>query len=187
MKNGIPTSFLILLLCLFQTQICSCVLTETSKGKHEDKSVSRIAQQGGSPPHTAWFQGNNPTGIRQKNSISGDDLQQNAVLGIQKPRATQERSQSANNKPSYVLQYDNKSSEWRTAPQKQQGSNADENLILHGEHRIKAMKNLDDSESFDVNAGPEVIIKDDKQNKKVTTSDQPDSEIGIGLQFNYRF
>lgn len=141
----------------------------------------------------SWFNG------AQRNrynlpGISGKNLKQNAILAPKKqtlPAKTQanvkkKNASDAGKSGDLKFYYRKNISDWSPNPAKPKAQ-TDESLALEGEHHVRAFTKLDNSKDFDISAGPEFIFKESKQNTTLNKTDQPQSELGLGMHFEYKF
>lgn len=64
----------------------------------------------------------------------------------------------------------------------------DEDIPLTGEHHVRAYATVNDSDDVDFSIGPEIILKEQKQNLLLNTkTEMPRSQIGLGMQFKIDF
>ncbi|MCR5814775.1 MAG: hypothetical protein K6G15_09820 [Desulfovibrio sp.] len=117
-------------------------------------------------------------------------MQQNAILSPQSPKKPQEapKKEERTSTPGDVrFSYDNEKRNWSARPLNQGPRGSDEALGLHQEHRLRAFTSLEEDQDLDISVGPELILKDQKHNATVNSSEQPDSELGVGMRFTYDF
>ena len=103
-----------------------------------------------------------------------------------KARPQKENQDSSVLSDQIKISYEKGESSWSPSPRKVKDSG--ESLSLQGEHHIKAFTKLDNSKDFDISAGPELIFKERKQNTALNNNtDQPESQLGVGMHFMYNF
>ena len=137
----------------------------------------------------AWF---SPAPQNRKKGLSADKIRENAVLGraaAPAKNAGKEKCQQVHSPmPGEIhFAYEKQHSTWSPKPPASQQKSPDESLALQGEHHVGAYSTLDNSKDLDIQVGPELILKDEKHNSPLTRSDQPDSELGVGMRFSYDF
>ena len=135
-----------------------------------------------------WFSGTAKSRVDARKGLTAKGLLQQAVRNsnthkFTKPKKKAKRT-SDKSADILVLHYDKSVSSWRSDPQH---TATGETIALQGEHHVGAYTRLDNSDSFDLSAGPEIIIKERKQNETLNKIDQPDSQLGVGMHFQYKF
>lgn len=64
----------------------------------------------------------------------------------------------------------------------------DEKLNLDSRHVVRAFADLESGPDFSVTVGPELILKDEYNTmSRTSNSDQPDSALGLGMNFKLDF
>ncbi|MBQ7739264.1 MAG: hypothetical protein IJT59_06395 [Desulfovibrionaceae bacterium] len=142
-------------------------------------------------PRSSWFTGKAKPWLSTRRGLTAKNLQQKAVLASDKAQPIKKKKPASSQKESnfsdqFDISYQKGTSSWSSNPSRTKDS--DESLALQGEHHIKAFTKLDSSDNFDISAGPELIVKERKQNTALNnTKTQPESELGVGMHFLYNF
>lgn len=139
-----------------------------------------------------WFQNEFMRRPPSQSTIHGNQLQKNAILSSRDGTKAAQAKPKKPLKPSSPLpgslqfSYDQTKASWSSSPKDNVLPN-DENLGISEEHHLRAHTHLDQSENLDITAGPELIVKDRKLNPSLKSSNRVDSELGVGMRFNYKF
>ncbi|MBQ7456685.1 MAG: hypothetical protein IJS54_03660 [Desulfovibrio sp.] len=139
-------------------------------------------------PRIPWFQPKKTT--TQSKSLHGSQMQKNAVLAKPKayPKEKPPDTDSSLFGSNYSFDYDTERTSWNAPPTAKKRLKPDETIGIHEQHRIRAHTHLTDSKNLDITAGPELILKNTPQRPAIdSTTSQPDSELGLGMQFHYKF
>lgn len=75
---------------------------------------------------------------------------------------------------------------WAVAPELK-GSRPDEEMAREKRHILRAYAGVESGGDFQINVGPELILKDEEHAAEAAMSDQPDSAFGLGMKFKYDF
>lgn len=78
------------------------------------------------------------------------------------------------------------SSGWTVAPEVK-ASRPDEEMARDRRHILRAYAGVESGGDFQINIGPEIILKDEEHGAEAAMSDQPDSSFGLGMKFKYDF
>ena len=147
-----------------------------------------FADSGKVPP--AWF---SPKTRKEKaNTLRGSELQKNAVLAPTRRdrRAEKRKGDRPLISEDFSFRYESESTSWKTQldgnPGRQKSDG--ESPGIHEQHRLGAYTNVREGDDLNIRLGPEVIVKDSKGRQPLETqSGQPDSELGLGMQLQYKF
>ena len=63
----------------------------------------------------------------------------------------------------------------------------DENLPMESRHVVQAYAGMKTDDDLSIKVGPELILKDDKRENPHADNRQPDSSLGVGMQFKLDF
>lgn len=77
-------------------------------------------------------------------------------------------------------------STWRE-PLPSDGARADEILPLESRHVVRAYADLETDEDVSITVGPELILRDDQTRERNSNTNQPESVLGMGMQFKVDF
>ena len=76
-------------------------------------------------------------------------------------------------------------SAWRKKSQ-MEPETADENIPMQSRHVVRAFADVDAGDNLNVRVGPELILKDE-QRERAGANKQPESALGMGMQFKLGF
>lgn len=77
-------------------------------------------------------------------------------------------------------------STWRE-PLPSDGARADEVLPLESRHVVRAYADLETDEDVSITVGPELILRDEQTRERNSNTSQPESVLGMGMQFKMDF
>lgn len=77
-------------------------------------------------------------------------------------------------------------SSWKAAPE-EKFMRPDEEMPREGRHVVRAFADVAPSENLDINIGPELILKDESSREQIANSTQPDTVLGLGMNFKLDF
>lgn len=77
-------------------------------------------------------------------------------------------------------------STWAAAPE-QKALRADEGMMRERHNVLRAYAGVEAGDDFNINFGPELILKDDEHSADSANATQPDSALGLGMKFQYDF
>lgn len=63
----------------------------------------------------------------------------------------------------------------------------DEGMTRERRNVLGAYADVQTGDDFNINFGPEIILKDEEHSAEGAASDQPDSALGLGMKFKYDF
>ena len=63
----------------------------------------------------------------------------------------------------------------------------DEHVPVESRHHVRAYADVDAGDDLNVSVGPELIVRDGQASPHTGKSDQPDSALGMGMQFQLGF
>lgn len=75
---------------------------------------------------------------------------------------------------------------WKVAPE-QKKFRPDEEITRDRRHVLRAFADVRAAKDFNISLGPELILKDEQHSEGGAIADQPDSELGLGMKFQYDF
>ena len=168
---------------------------KTARSKHKDAKGREKSAKGIHAP--AWAFGGGTQGreaLRQ--GVSTSDLQKRAVgdeaekdktvntaSGINS--ALKDASTKGERKNGLALSVGQEESAWRKKSQFEPET-ADENVPMQSHHVLRAYADVDAGDDLNVRVGPELILKDE-QRERAAANKQPDSALGMGMQFKLGF
>jgi len=131
-----------------------------------------------------------------REGVSTSDLQKRAVgdeaakdNSINTASGINSALKSANSKNErrngLALSVGQEESGWRKKSQLEPEA-ADENVPMQSRHVVRAYADVDAGDDLNVSVGPELILKDE-QRERAAANKQPDSALGMGMQFKLGF
>ena len=105
----------------------------------------------------------------------------NTSKGIDSALSHAEKSKK---KSALALSVDDESSPWRESVTSDK--TPDENLSMESRHVVRAYADTEVSEDMNIGLGPELILRNEHRERPSNTT-QPDSVLGMGMQFKLDF
>ena len=105
----------------------------------------------------------------------------NTSKGIDSALSQAEKSKK---KSPLALSVDDESSPWRESVTS--SVSPDENLNMESRHVVRAYADTEVSEDMNIGLGPELILRNE-QRERPSNNKQPDSVLGMGMQFKLDF
>ena len=105
----------------------------------------------------------------------------NTSKGIDSALSHAEKSKK---KSALALSVDDESSPWRESVTTDK--TPDENLSMESRHVVRAYADTEVSEDMNIGLGPELILRNE-QRERPSNNKQPDSVLGMGMQFKLGF
>ena len=105
----------------------------------------------------------------------------NTSKGIDSALSHAEKSKK---KSALALSVDDESSPWRESATSDK--TPDENLSMESRHVVRAYADTEVSEDMNIGLGPELILRNE-QRERPSNNKQPDSVLGMGMQFKLDF
>ena len=105
----------------------------------------------------------------------------NTSKGIDSALSHAEKSKK---KGALALSVDDESSPWRESATSDK--TPDENLSMESRHVVRAYADTEVSEDMNIGLGPELILRNE-QRERPSNNKQPDSVLGMGMQFKLDF
>ena len=105
----------------------------------------------------------------------------NTSKGIDSALSQAEKSKK---KGALALSVDDESSPWRESATSDK--TPDENLSMESRHVVRAYADTEVSEDMNIGLGPELILRNE-QRERPSNNKQPDSVLGMGMQFKLGF
>ena len=105
----------------------------------------------------------------------------NTSKGIDSALSHAEKSKK---KSALALSVDDESSPWRESVTSDK--TPDENLSMESRHVVRAYADTEVSEDMNIGLGPELILRNE-QRERPSNNKQPDSVLGMGMQFKLGF
>ena len=95
-------------------------------------------------------------------------------------------TQAAKPKGSLGLSMENETTTWNVTPMRE-AMRPDEVLARDSRHVVRAYADMEPTEDLSISVGPELILKDEQHGAESAGSSQPDSALGLGMQFKLDF
>ena len=84
------------------------------------------------------------------------------------------------------LSMETQKSSWKVNPA-EKFMRPDEEKVRESRHVVRAFADVAPSDNLDINIGPELILKDDNSRDQIANSSQPDTVLGLGMNFKLDF
>lgn len=143
------------------------------------------AFDGGTQSREAW-RGGASTSDLQKRAVGEEAAKDNSVntaSGINSALDT--ANAKAERKNGLAVSVGQDESAWRKKSQLEPEA-ADENIPMQSHHVVRAFADVDAGDNLNVRVGPELILKDE-QRERSGANKQPESSLGLGMQFKLGF
>ena len=166
------------------------IKTKKTGAKNREKSSSGIhapawAFDGGGQSREAWREGTS-SGELKKRAVGEEAAKDKAVnteSGINSALKTANAQTERKNGLAVSVGQDE--SAWRKKSQLEPET-ADENIPMQSRHVVRAYADVDAGDNLNVRVGPELILKDE-QRERAGANKQPESALGMGMQFKLGF
>ena len=89
-------------------------------------------------------------------------------------------------KGSMGLSMENETTTWNVTPMRE-AMRPDEVQARESRHVVRAFADLEPTDDLSISVGPELILKDEQHGAESAGSSQPDSALGLGMQFKLDF
>ncbi|MBD5417962.1 MAG: hypothetical protein HDR50_10005 [Desulfovibrio sp.] len=96
------------------------------------------------------------------------------------------KGQHAKPKGSLGMSMKNSTTTWNVTPMRE-AMRPDEVLVRDRHHVLRAFADVEPTEDLSIRVGPELILKDEQHGAESAGSSQPDSALGLGMQFKLDF
>lgn len=96
------------------------------------------------------------------------------------------REAARKNRRSLGLTMKDQSGTWKVAPERKD-LRPDERRLRDNRHIVSAYADLEASDDFSIRVGPELILRDDTKGDETARADQPETVLGLGMNFKYDF
>ena len=161
-----------------------------TKGKSKDTNGAGIHAPTwafGNSTHSreAWRQGASTSDL-QKRAVGEEAAKDNSVntaSGINSALNSADAKTARKNGLAVSVGQDD--SEWRKKSQIEPET-ADENVPMQSRHVVRAYADVDAGDDLNIRVGPELILKDE-QRERTSANKQPESALGMGMQFKLGF
>lgn len=161
-----------------------------TRGKSRDATGASIhapawAFDGGTHSREAWRDGASTSDL-QKRAVGEEAAKDNSVntaSGINSALNT--ANAKADRKNGLGVSVGQDESAWRKKSQ-MEPETVDENIPMQSRHVVRAFADVDAGDNLNVRVGPELILKDE-QRERAGANKQPESALGMGMQFKLGF
>ena len=159
------------------------------EGKQKEKNSKGIhapawAFGGEAQSRDAWREGTSSNDL-QKRAVGDDAPKEKSVnttasinSALKGPPTKEEH------KSGMAVSVGQEDSAWRKKGQHE--LEADENLPMQSRHVVRAYADVDAGDDLSIRVGPELILKDE-QRERTNANKQPESALGLGMQFKLDF
>ena len=164
--------------------------SKRSAGKSRDKSGAGIhapawAFDSGTHSREAWRDGTSSNDL-QKRAVGDENASDNSVntaSGINSALKT--ATSKAERKNGLAVSVGQDESAWRKKSQMEPEA-VDENIPMQSRRVVRAYADVDAGDDLNIRVGPELILKDE-QRERTAANKQPESALGMGMQFKLGF
>lgn len=164
--------------------------TKKAKGKSKETAGAGIHAPTwafGNSTHSrdAWREGASTSDL-QKRAVGEEAAKDNSVntaSGINSALNTANAKTARKNGLAMSVGQDD--SEWRKKSQ-MEPETVDENVPMQSRHVVRAYADVDAGDDLNIRVGPELILKDE-QRERAGANKQPESALGMGMQFKLGF
>ena len=164
--------------------------TKKAKGKSKETAGAGIHAPTwafGNSAHSreAWREGASTSDL-QKRAVGEEAAKDNSVntaSGINSALNTANAKTARKNGLAVSVGQDD--SEWRKKSQIEPET-VDENVPMQSRHVVRAYADVDAGDDLNIRVGPELILKDE-QRERAGANKQPESALGMGMQFKLGF
>lgn len=182
--RGLALEAFLMVMALALAQ-ASALAAAAGSGAESPKMKARAAAQafsfGQSPDRRSplWTRGVGGESLDPKRKTGTDDASRKA---IEKALDNAARSRP---RSSFGMSMKTEDRTWAKQPGQ---ARPDERLNLDSRHVVRAFADFESGKDLSVSVGPELIIKDEHKNMSgMSNSDQPDSALGLGMNFKLDF
>ena len=159
-------------------------------GKSRDKTGAGIhapawAFDSGTHSREAWRDGTSSSELRKRavGEEAAKDNSVNTASGINS--ALKSATNKADRRNGLAVSVGQDESAWRKKSQMEPES-VDENIPMQSRHVVRAYADVDAGDDLNIRVGPELILKDE-QRERTAANKQPESALGMGMQFKLGF
>lgn len=99
---------------------------------------------------------------------------------------TQDAARGARPKGGLGLSMENETTTWNVTPMRE-SVRPDEVLARDSRHVVRAFADMEPTDDLSISVGPELILKDEQRGAESAGGSQPDSALGLGMQFKLDF
>lgn len=117
------------------------------------------------------------------NTGSGIDR---ALSGARSEAAAHNGARGTRAKGGLGLRMENETTTWNVTPMRE-AVRPDEVLARDSRHVVRAFADVEPTDDLSISVGPELILKDEQRGAESAGSSQPDSALGLGMQFKLDF
>ena len=143
--------------------------------------------QSGDRNSAIWRQGTPVQNLHKRavSGVGGGKKAMNTAPGIDNAlNAADGNKKKAKN--GLALSVENETSAWRKRLPAE-GARPDESLPLESRHVVRAFADVEAGDDLSISVGPELILKDEQNRDHSASNSQPDSALGLGMQFKLDF
>ena len=139
----------------------------------------------GAHSREAWRDGTSSRELKKRavGEEAAKDDSVNSASGINSALKT--ATNKAERKNGLAVSVGQDESAWRKKSQ-MEPETVDENIPMQSRHVVRAYADVDAGDDLNIRVGPELILKDE-QRERTATNKQPESALGMGMQFKLGF
>lgn len=130
------------------------------------------------------------TGAPGKGAVDTGDAIERALSAAQAASQAEETraagEQGFKPKGSLGLSMKDSTTTWNVTPMRE-AMRPDEILVRDRQHVVRAFADVEPTDDLSIRVGPELILKDEQHGAESAGSSQPDSALGLGMQFKLDF
>ena len=123
-------------------------------------------------------------------AVDTEDAIERALSAAQASSRAQEAKDAAERgakpKGSLGLSMKDSTTTWNVTPMRE-AMRPDEVLVRDRQHVVRAFADVEPADDLSIRVGPELILKDEQHAAESAGSSQPDSALGVGMQFKLDF
>lgn len=127
-------------------------------------------------------------GPAAKGAVDTGDAIERALSAAEAASKAEEARAQTEHKPkgSLGLSMKDSTTTWNVTPMRE-AMRPDEVLVRDRQHVVRAFADVEPTDDLSIRVGPELILKDEQHGAESAGSSQPDSALGVGMQFKLDF
>ena len=131
-----------------------------------------------------WRQGASVRNL-QARAVGGKKAM-NTTPGIDNALSAASRNNNKKSRNGLGFRVENEVSTWRER-QPAERARPDECPPLEKRHVVRAFADVEAGDDLSISVGPELILKEEQNRERNAGNNQPDSALGLGMQFKFDF
>lgn len=109
-----------------------------------------------------------------------------ALSSARSPAGAPKGTRGSRPKGGLGLRMENETTTWNVTPMRE-AVRPDEVLARDSRHVVRAFADVEPTDDLSISVGPELILKDEQRGAESAGGSQPDSALGLGMQFKLDF